>query len=206
MTGRLITFEGGDGAGKSTQIARLADYLAGFGIPVLCTREPGGTAEAEAIRALLVSGEADWDPLTEAMLHYAARREHVEKRIRPALAAGEWVISDRFYDSTVAYQCYGQGLAAEDEAALRRLAIGGLQPDLTLMLDIPVETGRERAQARQKSRYEAMNDDLHLRVRAGFLEIARREPQRVAVVDAARDPDNVAAAVQTIVAGRFGLS
>ena len=206
MTGRLITFEGGDGAGKSTQIARLADYLGGFGIPVICTREPGGTAEAEAIRALLVSGEADWDPLTEAMLHYAARREHVEKRIQPALAAGEWVISDRFYDSTVAYQCYGQGLAAEDEAALRRLAIGGLQPDLTLMLDIPVETGRERAQARQKSRYEAMNDDLHLRVRAGFLEIARREPQRVAVVDAARDPDNVAAAVQTIVAGRFGLS
>ena len=206
MTGRLITFEGGDGAGKSTQITRLADYLAGFGIPVLCTREPGGTAEAEAIRALLVSGEADWDPLTEAMLHYAARREHVEKRIRPALAAGEWVISDRFYDSTVAYQCYGQGLAAEDEAALRRLAVGGLQPDLTLMLDIPVETGRERAQARQKSRYEAMNDDLHLRVRAGFLEIARREPQRVAIVDAARAPDNVAAAVQTIVAGRFGLS
>ncbi len=206
MTGRLITFEGGDGAGKSTQIAQLADYLAGFGIPVLCTREPGGTAEAEAIRALLVSGEADWDPLTEAMLHYAARREHVEKRIRPALAAGEWVISDRFYDSTVAYQCYGQGLAAEDEAALRRLAIGGLQPDLTLMLDIPVETGRERSKARQKSRYEAMNDDLHLRVRAGFLEIARLEPQRVAVVDAAHDPDNVAAAVQAIVAGRFGLS
>ena len=206
MTGRLITFEGGDGAGKSTQTARLADFLAGLGIPVLCTREPGGTAEAEAIRVLLVSGEADWDPLTEAMLHYAARREHVEKRIRPALAAGKWVISDRFYDSTVAYQCYGQGVAPEDESALRRLAIGSLQPDLTLMLDIPVETGRERAQARQKSRYEAMNDDLHLRVRSGFLDIARRERQRVAVVDAAQDPDNVAAAVQTIVAERFGLS
>ena len=206
MTGRLITFEGGDGAGKSTQIARLADFLAGLGVPVLCTREPGGTAEAEAVRALLVSGEADWDPLTEAMLHYAARREHVEKRIRPALAAGKWVISDRFYDSTVAYQCYGQGVAPEDESALRRLAIGSLQPDLTLMLDIPVETGRERAQARQKSRYEAMNDDLHLRVRSGFLDIARRERQRVAVVDAAQDPDNVAAAVQTIVAERFGLS
>lgn len=206
MTGRLITFEGGDGAGKSTQTARLADFLAGRGIPVLCTREPGGTAEAESVRALLVSGEADWDPLTEAMLHYAARREHVEKRIRPALAAGKWVISDRFYDSTVAYQCYGQGAAPEDEAALRWLAIGGLQPDLTLLLDIPVETGRERAQARQRSRYEAMNDGLHLRVRSGFLDIARREPQRVAVVDAAQDPDNVAAAVQTIVAERFGLS
>ncbi len=206
MTGRLVTFEGGDGAGKSTQTARLALYLAGLGIPVLCTREPGGTDEAEAVRALLVSGEADWDPLTEAMLHYAARREHTERRIRPALAAGKWVLSDRFYDSTVAYQCYGQGVAAEDEAALRRLAIGGLQPDLTLLLDIPMETGRQRAQARQKSRYEAMNDGLHLRVRAGFLEIARREPQRVAVVDAAEDPDSVAAAVQTIVARHFGLS
>ena len=206
MTGRLITFEGGDGAGKSTQIARLADYLAGLAIPALCTREPGGTVEAEAIRTLLVSGKADWDPLTEAMLHYAARREHVEKRIRPALAAGKWVISDRFYDSTVAYQCYGQGVAPEDEGALRRLAVGGLQPDLTLLLDIPVETGRERVQARQKSRYEAMNDGLHLRVRSGFLEIARREPLRVAVVDAAQDPGSVAAAVQSIVAGRFGLS
>ena len=206
MTGRLITFEGGDGAGKSTQTARLADYLAGHDISVLCTREPGGTAEAEAIRSLLVSGEADWDPLTEAMLHYAARREHVEKRIRPLLRAEKWVISDRFYDSTIAYQCYGQGVAPDDEAVLRRLAIRGLQPDLTLLLDIPVETGRERARARQKSRYEAMNDDLHLRVRAGFLEIANRQPQRVAVIDAAQDPDSVAATVQTVVARRFGLS
>ena len=206
MTGRLITFEGGDWAGKTTQIGRLADFLEGLGMPVVRTREPGGTAEAEAIRKLLVSGEADWDPLTEAMLHYAARREHVEKRIRPALAAGNWVLSDRFFDSTVAYQCYGQGVAPEDEAALRRLAIGSLQPDLTLLLDISVETGRKRAQSRQESRYEAMNDDLHRRVRAGFIEIARRDPQRVAVVDAERDPDSVAVAVQNIVAGRFGLS
>ncbi len=206
MTGRLITFEGGDGAGKSTQTARLADYLADLGVEVVCTREPGGTAEAEAIRLLLVSGDRGWDPLTEAMLHFAARREHVEKRIRPALASGKWVVSDRFYDSTVAYQCYGQGVAPEDEAVLRRLAIGDLQPDLTLLLDIPVAVGRERALARQKSRYEAMNDDLHLRVRTGFLEIARREPERLAVIDAAQDPDSVARAVQTVVAGRFGLS
>ena len=162
--------------------------------------------EAEAIRGLLVSGESDWDALTEAMLHYAARREHAEKRIRPALAAGTWVVSDRFYDSTVAYQCYGQGVAPEDEAVLRRLAIGALRPDLTLLLDLPVETGRDRARGRQKSRYEEMNDELHLRVRAGFLEIARREPERVAVIDAGKDPDSVAAAVQAVVAGRFGLS
>ncbi len=206
MTGRLITFEGGDGAGKTTQIGRLADFLEGLGMPVVRTREPGGTAEAEAIRKLLVSGEADWDPLTEAMLHFAARREHVEKHIRPALAAGQWVLSDRFFDSTVAYQCYGQGVAPEDEAALRRLAIGSLQPDLTLLLDISVETGRKRAQSRQESRYEAMNDDLHRRVRAGFIEIARRDPQRVAVVDAERGPDSVAVAVRNIVAERFGLS
>ena len=206
MTGRLITFEGGDGAGKSTQIARLADWLGGLDVPVVCTREPGGTTEAEAIRRLLVSGESDWDALTEAMLHYAARREHAEKRIRPALAAGTWVLSDRFFDSTVAYQCYGQGVAPEDEAALRRLAIGALRPDLTLLLDLPVETGRERARERQKSRYEEMSDELHLRVRAGFLEIARREPERVAFIDAGKDPDSVAAAVQAVVAGRFGLS
>ena len=205
MTGRLITFEGGDGAGKSTQIARLADWLGGLDVPVLCTREPGGTTEAEAIRGLLVSGESDWDALTEAMLHYAARREHTEKRIRPALAAGTWVLSDRFFDSTVAYQCYGQGVAPEDEAVLRRLAIGALRPDLTLLLDLAVETGRDRARGRQKSRYEEMNDELHLRVRAGFLEIARREPERVAVIDAGKDPDSVAAAVQAVVAGRFGL-
>ena len=206
MTGRLITFEGGDGAGKSTQIGRLADFLEGLGMPVVRTREPGGTADAEAIRKLLVSGEADWDPLTEAMLHFAARREHVEKHIRPALAAGQWVLSDRFYDSTVAYQCYGQGVAPEDEAALRRLAIGSLQPDLTLLLDVSVETGRKRAQSRQERRYEAMNDDLHRRVREGFLAIARRQPQRVEVVDAERDPDSVAVAVRNIVAERFGLS
>lgn len=206
MTGRLITFEGGDGAGKSTQIARLADWLGGLGVPVVCTREPGGTTEAEAIRGLLVSGESDWDALTEAMLHYAARREHAEKRIRPALAAGTWVLSDRFFDSTVAYQCYGQGVAPEDEAVLRRLAIGDLRPDLTLLLDLPVETGRDRARGRQTSRYEEMNDELHLRVRVGFLEIARREPERVAVIDAGKDLDSVAAAVQAVVAGRFGLS
>ena len=206
MTGRLITFEGGDGAGKSTQIARLAGWLGEHGIQAVCTREPGGTTEAEAIRELLVSGESDWDPLTEAMLHYAARREHAEKRIRPALAAGTWVLSDRFFDSTVAYQCYGQGVAPDDEAILRRLAIGALRPDLTLLLDIPVETGRDRARERRKSRYEEMNDELHLRVRAGFLEIARGEPERVAVIDAGRDPDSVAAAVRAIVAERLGLS
>ncbi len=206
MTGRLITFEGGDGAGKTTQIARLAEWLDELGVPAIRTREPGGTDEAEAIRKLLVSGGANWDPVTEAMLHYAARREHVAKHIRPAMTSGQWVLCDRFYDSTVAYQCYGQGVSQEDEAVLRRLAIGSLQPDLTLLLDIPVAVARNRARERRKSRYEEMNDELHRRVRAGFLEIARREPERVAVIDAAGDADGVAAAVRAAVARRFGLS
>ncbi len=205
MTGRLITFEGGDGAGKSTQLPLLAGYLRSLNIPVMCTREPGGTPEAEAIRELLVSGQADWDPLAEALLHYAARREHVEKRIRPALAAGQWVLSDRFYDSTIAYQCYGQGVALDDEARLRRLAIGALRPDLTLFLNISVEAARERKRARQPSRYEAMADPVHRFVLQGFMESARREPDRIAVIDAEQDCDGVAAAVRTVVAERFNL-
>ncbi len=204
--GQLISFEGGDGAGKTTQIARLANWLDGLGVPVIRTREPGGTDEAEAIRALLVTQKADWDPLAEAMLHYAARREHVEKRIRPALTSGTWVLCDRFYDSTIAYQCYGQGVALEDESALRKFAIGALRPDLTLLLDIPVAAGRDRTRDRRQSRYEEMNNDLHLRVREGFLAIAHREPERVTIIDAAEDPESVAAAVRAVVARRFDLS
>ncbi|MCY3981712.1 MAG: dTMP kinase [Alphaproteobacteria bacterium] len=204
--GQLISFEGGDGAGKTTQIARLANWLDGLGVPVIRTREPGGTDEAEAIRTLLVAQKADWDPLAEAMLHYAARREHVEKRIRPALTSGTWVLCDRFYDSTIAYQCYGQGVALEDESALRQFAIGALRPDLTLLLDIPVAAGRDRTRDRRQSRYEEMNNDLHLRVREGFLAIAHREPERVTIIDAAEDPESVAAAVRAVVARRFDLS
>ncbi len=203
MTGRLITFEGSDGAGKSTQLPRLAAWLEGQGVSLLATREPGGAEGAERIRELLLADGADWDPLTEAMLHHAARREHVEKRMRPALAAGRWVLSDRFYDSTVAYQCFGQGVAREDEAVLRRLATGGLAPDLTLFLDLPLETARAR-QA-NPARYEAMSDALHRRVREGFLAIAREEPQRVAVIDASGDPDSVSEAIRERVAQRFGL-
>jgi len=205
VTGRLITFEGGDGAGKSTQLPRLAGYLDSLGIPVVCTREPGGAPEAEAIRELLVSGRAEWDPLSEAMLHYAARREHVEKRIRPALEAGQWVLSDRFYDSTVAYQCYGQGVALEDEALLRRLAIGELRPDLTVFLNISVAAARKRRQARKPSRYEAMAESVHRSVLRGFIESARLEPDRIAVVDAETDCDSVAAEVRALVARRFNL-
>jgi dTMP kinase len=142
--GYFITLEGGEGAGKSTQARRLAAALAAAGVPVLRTREPGGAPGAERIRDLLLS-PGSWDSLTEAMLHFAARREHVVRSIRPMLEAGAWVICDRFADSTLAYQGAGQGLAYETWARLCDLTLEGLQPDLTLILDLPVEAGLARA-------------------------------------------------------------
>ena len=147
--GRFITFEGGEGAGKSTQLGLLAEALRGQGHGVLTTREPGGAPGAEQIRRLLVEGAVErWDPLTEALLHYAARREHLVRSVWPALAEGRWVVSDRFADSTLAYQGYGHGLP---EAALQRLydvTVGSFAPDLTIILDLPVQDGLARAAGR----------------------------------------------------------
>ena len=194
--GRFITFEGGEGAGKSTQARRLAAYLSEQGVPVLLTREPGGSAGAEAIRALLLNGSG-FDPVAEAMLMFAARREHVVATIRPGLAGGMWVISDRFADSTRAYQCHGQGVPGEVYCRLAELALEGLAPDLTLVLDVPPEAGMVRAASRgvPADRYERLDPGFHSRVRAGFLAIAAAEPARCAVVDAARGPDEVFADV-----------
>ncbi|MFO0291895.1 MAG: dTMP kinase, partial [Rhodospirillales bacterium] len=140
--GRFVTFEGGEGAGKSTQLRFLAEWLEAQGLAVVTTREPGGTPGAERIRKLLVEGDADaWIPTTEALLHYAARVEHVERVVRPALAAGRWVLSDRFADSTMAYQGYGHRLGPARIAALHRAALGGFKPDLTLVLDQGVGGG-----------------------------------------------------------------
>lgn len=201
--GRFITLEGGEGAGKSTQARRLAARLAGAGRAVLVTREPGGTPGAERIRELLL-GHGPWDPVAEAMLHFAARREHLVRTIRPFLAAGGWVISDRFADSTLAYQG-AQGLAREVWARLADLALQGFAPDLTLMLDLPVDEGMRRAAARSGAdRYERMGADFHEKVRAGFLGIAAREPGRCAIVDAGRDPDAVAAEIARIARERLG--
>jgi len=179
--GRFITFEGGEGAGKSTQVRRLVERLDTAGIPALATREPGGAPGAEDIRRLLVSGDvARWDALTEALLHYAARRAHVKATIAPALAAGTWVVSDRFADSTMAYQGYGHGLGREAIDALHRLVVGDFAPDLTFILDLPVERGlaRATAAARGEDRYERMDHAFHERLREGFLDIAGREPMR----------------------------
>lgn len=200
--GLFISFEGGEGAGKTTQIQRLKNRLATLGRNVIVTREPGGTPGAEAIRKLLVDGDAyGWDSLTEAMLHFAARADHVKKIIEPALGKGTYVLSDRFTDSTYAYQGYGQGLALEQIDALRALAIQNLQPDLTLLLDLPVETGLTRAATQQ--RYERMGTAFHEKLRKGFLDIAAKNPQRIAIINAAQPLDAVETAIWDAVKGRI---
>lgn len=203
--GRFITLEGGEGGGKSTQARLLAAHLAARGLPVLLTREPGGAPGAEAIRRLLLEGQG-FDPLAEAMLHFAARREHLLATIRPALAAGMWVVSDRFADSTRAYQCHGQGLPGEVHRRLAELALEGFAPDLTLILDIAPDLGMARAAARggAADRYERLDAGFHARVRAGFLAIAAAEPGRCLVLDAARPVEELAAAIADLVAARLG--
>lgn len=196
--GRFITFEGGEGSGKSTQAPRLAERLTEAGKAVTLTREPGGTAGADAIRALLVEGEVSrWEPKAEALLHFAARREHVTRLIEPALAAGTWVVCDRFTDSSMAYQGHGHELGGEFIRALAELTIGDFRPDLTLILDIDPEVGLKRAGRRgdNETRYESMGIDFHRRLRAGFLEIAEAEPGRCVVIEAGSTEDQIAEAV-----------
>lgn len=200
--GLFITLEGGEGSGKSTQGKLLRDALETSGQSVVLTREPGGSPGAEAIRNLLVTGDTDrWDGLTEALLLFAARRDHVERTIRPALADGVIVISDRFADSTMAYQGYGHNLDREKIDALYRLSLGDFQPDLTLILDIPVEQGLKRAVSRggDEQRYENMDIAFHNRLRDGFMDIAQREPKRCKVVDASGTEDEVAARLHDVV-------
>lgn len=204
--GRLITFEGGEGCGKSTQIKRLAAALELRGEHFLVTREPGGSPGAEDIRRLLVEGEPGrWDAITEALLVFAARRDHVERVIRPALAAGQWVLCDRFYDSTTAYQGAGHRVAASTLEELRRIALGNLKPDLTLLLDLDIDTGLGRARGRggKETRFERFDRDFHQRVRDGFLSIARAEPDRVRLINAADTQDAVAAAILALVDSCF---
>ncbi|OQW47731.1 MAG: thymidylate kinase [Proteobacteria bacterium SG_bin6] len=195
---RFITLEGGEGAGKSTQARALAEALRARGLPVLVTREPGGSAGAEAIRALLLQGDAGrWSPRAEALLFAAARADHLEKTILPALAAGEWVICDRFIDSTRAYQGAG---GIEDAAILALHGFGaeGLLPDRTFVLDLPVAAGRARAEARDGAaadRFAARGDAFHASVRESFHRIAAAEPDRVRLIDAAQRPDAITAAL-----------
>ncbi len=205
--GRFITLEGGEGTGKSTQVRMLAEALRGLGLPVMATREPGGAPAAEDIRTLLVEGAVRrWSPVSETLLHYAARREHLDHAILPALAAAQWVVCDRFADSTMAYQGYGLGLGREFVTALHRLVVGTFSPDLTLILDLPVDEGLARAGARASGgdRYERMDLGFHARVRDGFLAIARDEPERCVVIDAQGSPESVAARLLAQVLARLG--
>ena len=206
--GRFITLEGGEGAGKSTQIARLKSWLEGRGRTVVATREPGGSPGAEMIRKLLVEGPVErWDGTTEALLHFAARREHLRSTVWPALERGDWVISDRFADSTLAYQGYGHGVDRRIFDELYKVAVGDFRPDLTLILDLPIETGLLRAAARRgaETRYESLPRDFHARVRAGFLEIATQDPKRCVMIDATADIDTTAAAIARVVGERLGV-
>jgi dTMP kinase len=207
--GKLITIEGGEGAGKSTQAHRLADALRARGLEVVLTREPGGAPGAEAIRDLLLGEDGhDWEPATEALLHFAARREHLGKTVMPALERGDWVVSDRFADSTMAYQGYGLGLGRDVIEGLYTLSIGTFRADLTIILDLSAEDGMARARARGEAldRYENMDLEFHRRLRAGFLEIAAREPDRCVVVDASATVENIAAEILAAVETRLGVS
>lgn len=194
---RFITLEGGEGAGKSTQARRLGARLEELGHKVTLTREPGGSPGAEAIRALLVTGDTNrWTPLGEALLHFAARQEHLARTIRPALDRHEWVICDRFVDSTVAYQGAAQGFDQSAIARLAELVIGDTMPSLTLILDLPVDVGLARASARAvtqggEDRYERMGALFHETLRRTFLEIARSEPDRCVVIDGTQNEDDV---------------
>ena len=206
--GRLITLEGGEGTGKSTQARRLASWISGrYEVEVVVTREPGGAPGAESIRELLIAGTTDrWDPGTEALLHVAARREHVIRTIRPALAEGRWVISDRFSDSTRAYQGVVQNAGLEFVDDLGRLAIGMLRPDLTFLLDLPVGMGLARVKSRgAANRYERMGEAFHERLRGAFLAIASKETDRIKLVDASGSEDEVAGRLESEISRRWPI-
>ncbi len=195
IRGRFVTLEGGEAAGKTTQSALLARTLSARGISVLRTREPGGSPGAELLRGILLGGSIDWSPRAETLLHFAARAEHVAKTVRPAIEAGTWVICDRFYDSTMAYQGYGQGADRAFIAAQIRLL--GIDPDLTLVLDVPeaVAAARMRQRGGDADRYERLDAGFHARVRQGFRDIAAASPERCAMVDASGDIETVQAAI-----------
>lgn len=192
--GLFISFEGGDGAGKSTQIGRLADHLRRQGMNVRVTREPGGSDGAEVIRKLVVEGEPErWPPVSEALMMYAARADHLDRVIRPALAKGDVVITDRFADSTMAYQGIAGSVGETAVSALHEIVVGADDPNVTIILDLPVEIGLARAGKRGdgEGRFESKGAAFHEKVRQAFLKIARDNPKRCVVVDATQNEETV---------------
>jgi dTMP kinase len=201
MRGRFITFEGGEGAGKSTQIARAAEWLRARGVEVVLTREPGGTPRAERLRTLLLECDAEpMPPSCELLLMFAARATHLDNLVRPAVARGAWVLCDRFTDATYAYQGGGRGLPKAQIDALVAVVHAGFWPDLTVLLDLPVATGLARASQRNGAggpdRFESEQQAFFERVRATYLERARAEPGRFGVIDASRSIDEVTRGIE----------
>jgi len=207
MRGKFITFEGGEGGGKSTQAARMAGYLRGKGLEVLETREPGGTPESEALRDLLVQGDPDrWSALSELLLITAARVEHVNRLIEPALTEGKWVICDRFADSTLAYQGIAGELGLELVEQLQKLAVGATAPDVTFLLDVRAEAGWQRAEKRGgAARFEKKGAAFHQTLRDGFLALANENPQRIVLIDGEDTFDNVWGQIEAELGRRFKL-
>jgi dTMP kinase len=201
--GRFITFEGGEGVGKSTQVKILADKLSAAGIDVILTREPGGSLGAEEIRDLLVKGSTDkFSPMTEALLHNAARAEHLTKTVKPAINVGKWVLSDRYADSTIAYQGHGQGVDMKTLLSIHSFATGNFWPDLTIILDgneLERAAAREDEKFNKEDRYERMGKSFHDKLRESFLKIANNNPERCKVVSAAGTVEDVAKRIWKIV-------
>jgi dTMP kinase len=207
---RFITFEGGEGVGKSTQVKRLVDALSRTSVTAVRTREPGGTPKAEAIRSLILQGGSEsWGPGAEAVLFAAARLDHVDQLIAPSLRAGKWVICDRFHDSTRAYQGLTGGVDDKLIRGLEVLALDGHSPDLTLMLDMDPEAAFERVAQRAleeggtADRFEKEDLDWHRRLREAFLDIAQKNPERCVVIDADRGEDDLEDVIWATVTGRF---
>ena len=216
MTGKglFISFEGGEGSGKTTQVNKLAQLLADRNIKVITTREPGGTPEAEKIRDWLVQREGgNWTPMAECLLLYAARSMHVEHVIKPALAKGKVVISDRFSDSTLAYQGYGRGIDPAVIKDLDKLVLGGFKPDLTFIFDLPPTDGLKRSGRRlaaeqlhikqTEDRFENLDLSFHENLRRGFLEIAKSDPARCTVIDALQNPETITSQIEKIINSRL---
>ncbi|MBL8673172.1 MAG: dTMP kinase [Alphaproteobacteria bacterium] len=210
--GRFITVEGGEGAGKSTLVERLVGALGERGIRAVATREPGGSAGAEEIRALLLGGATErWDPVAETLLLMAARRDHLRRTVWPAIAAGRWVVCDRYADSTRAYQGAGKGVDPAFIEHVQRSVDEGRAPDLTLVLDLPAALGRARARARRGKddaagdRFEALESSFHERLHSAFRAIAEAEPGRCAVLDATAPPDDLLAAALRAIGDRLPL-
>jgi len=206
VRGRFITFEGGEGAGKTTQARLLAERLRERGIDTVQTREPGGSPGAEEIRAIAVSGDAErWSARTETLLMYASRSDHLERKILPALEEGKWVVCDRFADSSRAYQGAGGGAPESLIEALDKHVVGDNQPNLTVVFDIPVEVGLERAFGRGlfETRFESKGLEFHQKLREGFLAVAERHPERCVVLDATGEVEEVAERLWAVVEERL---